>query len=382
MLALVVVSAILYLQVRERVSPSLSFWLVVSTPLAVAVLGSYYFSVQLVAQPGRFHLGLDLAIAGLLGTLLGATKGISRRISYVAVMIVVVAGYAEAYRHQRAAVRRIDIAKTSDFQVSDWLRRNATPGDRAMLPGSLTFWLNAFSELSQVQGCCEQTQRIHLPEYVQYVFHSDDGVPTNRLGEADVEWFRFLGVRWVVSCGKKSTEAYHAMRNPGKFEGRLQSVWRNETDDEIYEIPLGARASFAHVLFQGELPDRHPIHGLDTAAVEKTSAAIGDPRRLPLRLEKAGPGDYRVTAKFEPGQILYTRTAYHPGWTASAGGRAFEVKSDKLGLLYVEPPVPGLHAVHLVFKDRERELLVAVCAIAVAGHITAVLVWLRHRSRT
>ena len=120
-----------------------------------------------------------------------------------------------------------------------------------MVPGGMSFWLNTWSDVPELTGCCDQGVGVNLARFAQYVFHTDDGAGT-RAAEISTAWLQAYGVQQVAVAGPRSTEPYHAMAHPWKFEGKLPELWRDTTDDVIYRVPQRSR-SLAHIVEPAEL---------------------------------------------------------------------------------------------------------------------------------
>jgi hypothetical protein len=64
-----------------------------------------------------------------------------------------------------------------------------------------------------------------------------------------------IGAEYLVVHGPRSKEYYHDFKNPEKFDGLLESVYREE-DDVIYRISV---SSLAHLVRPNEVPPEPPL---------------------------------------------------------------------------------------------------------------------------
>src|SRR5439155_26570217 len=90
-------------------------------------------------------------------------------------------------------IHRVNIINTVEYRMSQWLADNVREG-RVMVPGSISFWLNTFSETPQLSGCCEQGVLVHEAQYAQYAIQTDDGAG-NRAFPITLAWLQALGVQ-------------------------------------------------------------------------------------------------------------------------------------------------------------------------------------------
>ena len=149
---------------------------------------------------------------------------------------------------QRRFVKRLlnpaNVALSIEYRSAKWVEANL-PGRRVMLPGSMAAWLNAFVDTPQLCGQSYSTAPNWMQQVAQYAIFSGEG-----LGERDAEysilWLKAFGVAAVGVSGPRSPEYWRPFAHPGKFEGVLPVLWR-EDDTTIYGVPPGS-ASLAHAI--------------------------------------------------------------------------------------------------------------------------------------
>jgi hypothetical protein len=190
-------------------------------------------------------------------------------------------------------------------------------------------------------------------------------------GEIAVAWLKALGVHAVAIGGKNSGEHYKPFNNPLKFEGVLPELWR-DGDDRIYAIPHRS-ASLAHVMLPEQLVQRAPEPATDVAPLQPYITALAGTSFPETRWTWHNRHSATAAARLMRGQVLSVQIAYHPGWTASVGGKPARVRSDGIGQIVVEPDCEGECQVDLVFTGGSE----AVAArIASYGAFSAGLVWI------
>src|ERR1035438_197597 len=149
-------------------------WLA-SLVLASSTLGRLWFKLSLIPQPDRYALEMDMflwvavvfTVWPLLRLIPGSQwdkpHGLSIRAKLALVLrrpalaMVLVLGIAcvPIVRHQRRSARwiarPIDIHTTIEYKTAKWLDAHM-PGARVFAPGTIGFWLNAFSDAPQLTG--------------------------------------------------------------------------------------------------------------------------------------------------------------------------------------------------------------------------------------
>jgi hypothetical protein len=348
-------------------------------PFSSIVLGNYWTGVTLIAQPQRFHLAMEMAIVMMLVALgeivYRARRGF--RIAFVAVILPVFAvqGFV-AFRYTRKTTKPIDITRTSEYKIADWMQDHST--GRVMVPGSVTFWLNAFTDTPQLAGCCDQSYIDIFTRYAQYAFQSDENAG-DRAGEVSIAWLQAFGVQEVAVCGPGSTEAYHAMRHPGKFVGLLEERWRDDTDDFIYEIPQRTK-SLAHAVYRSELVARAPVHGLDIAPLAPYIKAIEDPGRSDVLIRWTEQSRIRLEGSTSGSEVISLQIPYVRGWEAYAEGRRLRIGRDQLGLMFIEPMHPGPNVIDLRFTGGAEMQVASILSTIATLAIGLALVYPAKRS--
>ena len=104
----------------------------------------------------------------------------------------------------------------------------------------------------------------------------------------------------------------------------------------------GQRPAVAHVIHPDQLLRRAPVDGLDAEPLRPYVAALEDPSLPRARFQWRNSHEATIAADLEADQVLSVQVSYAPGWHATANGRPARLRSDRLGLLLVEPRSTGL----------------------------------------
>lgn len=236
--AALVVCTVILLRVFSsvRVPGYLRFFLLFFFYMAAITLGHYWLDVTLLAQPHRFHLAMEmgciLSLVFAVRLLLLRTPALGKPVAVVfAILCIVQFGHYRTYA--RRLIRPMDMTQTSEYKTARWFDAHMRDS-RVMVPGSTTFWLNAFTDTPQLGGCCPQGVLNRTIPIAVYGINTDL-TAENRAFENSVLWLKALGVRAVAVSGPRSTEVYKPFYHPHKFEGRLPVLWR-AGDDVIYAV--------------------------------------------------------------------------------------------------------------------------------------------------
>ncbi len=236
------------------------------------------------------------------------------------------------------------------------------PGERVYVPGSISFWMNAFSDTPQFTGCCTQSVVNPGAAIPSYLIPSGYGT---REQDADFTllWLKAYGVHAIEMDGPKSPEAYHPYLHPDKFSGKLRELWR-DGDDAIYEVPQRSKNP-ARVLDPGDLVSKPPDNGIDVPQLRKFVGSI----------DRDGPPDPAVswrdsahgsiTGPVPAKQVVWLPVNYHSGWSATVAGRPRPVRKDGLGFLVIDPGCDGSCRIDLSWSagwEPAAALALSLCA--------------------
>ncbi len=370
----------LLIRLTTRLPGYLRFFVLYFFYMAAITLGYYWAGLTLLAQPGRFHLAMEM---GFVLSLVFAVRLLAgrwlalRRTLAAAFALFCIIQFVQYYGYARRLVQGIDITRTSEYKTAMWFDAHMR-ASRVMVPGSETFWLNVFTDTPQLMGCCLQGVLNQTAPAANYGI-TTDLTAEDRAFENSLLWFKALGVRAVAVSGPRSTEVYKPFFHPHKFDGRLPVLWR-DGDDVIFGVPWRCY-SLAHALDPGDMVARTPAHGVDTAPLIPYVAAIERPDAPCLQMRWTDNETFLVSGDLRPGQIVSIQENAHPGWHAEVGSSPRRVFTDKLGFLAVVPHCSGNCTIRMHY-DGGKEMMAAqwINRAAIVGSLLwMVLGWLPRR---
>jgi len=257
-------------------------------------------------------------------------------------------------QYGRQLIRPVQVQRTVEYQVAEWLERNG-PYARVFVPGSMSLWLNDFTDTPQLAGCCDQSPPNFETRVAEYTIYSDSHAG-DLAAYYSLIWLKAFGVQAIAMDGAASTEAYHPYAHPRKFDGMLRQLWK-QGDNEILEVPHRT-SGLAHVIPEDALARRTPIHGLDVAPLLPYIAALDDPALPSAAMDWRNQHDATIRARLSEGEAISVQVTYTKGWHATVNGRPREVSRDAIGLLAIRPRCEGDCVIRLTY-DGGTEMLAA-----------------------
>jgi hypothetical protein len=362
---------------RSAASLAVSFSVLFLFATAYLTLMWEWHRIAILHQASRLHLememGIALAVSFFAKLLLDRA---SRRVRTAAACLLVVMsayGVVKYSVYARKLYHPIDVRRTIEYREAKWISENLN-GHRVLVPGSVGFFLNVFTDTPQLDGGYYQAIVNPFINHALYQIRSGDNAGTEE-GAIAATLLKAYGVDAVGVSGPNSEEPYKPFHNWKKFAGILPEIWR-EGDDVIYRIPRRSQ-SLAHVIRQADLPARVPASALDVEPIRPYLRALDDPALPEASMTWRNQHTAAISARLDRDQILSVQVSYHPGWVATANGRPCRVLKDNLGQLVVLPDCVGPCRVE-ISNHGGMEMLVAraVCWSALLG----ILIWiLLHR---
>ncbi len=325
---------------KKRIDPRIRFAALLLYFTATIALPAYWFRLEVIPQPNRYHLEMDLAfwlLAGLLAPLLAAKVGVRRVGVFAAAAFCLAAAIAQ---HQRAQEieKPIAIASTAEYEISTWLGAHQ-PGVRVFAPGTIGFWMNAFSDTAMLNGGFDNGERNLIMPHVIFQVYFGEHI------ETALAWLKAFGVGAIVGGAPGSREVFHPYAHPDKFNG-LAEIWRDGSE-VIYAVPR-RRTSLAHAMLPSDLPRETPP-AYDNKSLDHYLAALDDPALPDASFTWHGASRATITASLRPEYVLSVQVTFDKGWTARVNGEPRPILADKLGQMIVEPRCSGPCAVDLVY---------------------------------
>jgi hypothetical protein len=357
---------------RCGIPPALRFaglWLY--GPAAIA-LESFWFHRDLLPQAQRYHLEMDLAFwmaVALVGLPWGGSRScpwpgplrdLPHRALWIGALVALIA--IPLALHQRRQARGletpIDIQSTAEYKISHWLGEHL-PGRRVFAPGSVSFWMDAFSDTPMLVGGFDNGIRNQTLWDVNFQILFGDK-PAVALA-----FLKAYGCDAIVGGDPASGEVYHPYKHPERLHG-LPELWR-DGPEVIYAVPR--RGSLAHVMRAASLVREVPV-GYETKALAPYLAALDDPSLPPATFRWRDPATAAITADLRPEDLLSVQVTWDQGWNAKVNGQPRRVWGDKLGQVVVEPRCAGACAVELTYDGGWEQRLArwsSVLALAAGG---------------
>jgi hypothetical protein len=357
------------------------FGAIFSFSMAALVVPASYWKLYIVPQPHRYDLEMELGLAMFvpfaIKPLVSSAPRLMQTALVVAALVVAFIAGKHDRRFARYLINPIDIHKTIEYRTAAWFDRNMH-GQRVFAPGSTSFWMNAFTDTSQLGGGFDNGIVNQSTRIARYIIGSGDGAG-NRDTEISILWLKAMGVHAVAVGGANTTQAFKDFRNPKKFDGVLPMVW-HEGDDSVYLVPTHS-TSLARIVTRSDLPARAPGNGIDIEPLLAYVAALDNPAMPEAAFRWTSRHSASITSTLRPADVISVQVSYHPGWHASLSGATVPVRADGLGHLYIEPGCDGACSVLLDY-DGGLEMQVAHVVFAIAWLLAFVIpIWMTFRRR-
>lgn len=345
-------------------------------------IGREWFGWRLLPQPNRFQLEFEMALAGLVAyCAVFALRRLPRWAQIGAVCLFALFCVAQLGRYHRYAtslVRPIDITTTIEYKMAKWFDANMQ-GNRVFAPGNVSLWMNMFSDVPQVAGCCDQgipSQEYRIAVYTIYTGQNAGA----RDAEISLLWLRAYGASAIGVTGPASTEYFKPYWNPRKFDGVLPELWR-DGDNVVYRVPRRS-SSLAHVVARSALVTIPPENGLLVEPLVPLVEAMESPEAPSASLRWLSQHEAEIDAQVGVNQVVFLQVTYDPGWRATENGLDRKITRDALGMMAVDPGHSGACKIKLVYDggtEASVTRVMRILGIVLLGCWMA-LAWRRARS--
>ena len=378
--ALLLLCAVIVRAALAKAPFGLRFASLYAAVLAALVAADQHWEIRIIPQAARFHvameIGITLTAALAFQQLLGRFPDY-RRCSVLGLTLFCGVQMYHYRANAHALIRPLDMAHTVEYQEATWFDAHMH-GQRVLAPGTIQFWMNAFTDTPQMTGCCSQSFLNHeefIASYVSFAGYRDDA----QSADYSLLWMKAWAVEAVAIGGPRSREAYKDFAFPYRFRGRLEEEWSNG-DDFIYRVPERVDG-LARIVRPADVVKHPPVNGIDVTELRPFVAALDDPSLPAAAWKWNNVNSATVNATLQPDQVISVALNYHRGWSASVSGRAVPLLPDGLGFIVIEPHCAGPCAVEMKWSPGiEPWMVIPVALIALALGIHSLTVAVRkHR---
>jgi hypothetical protein len=372
-LGVVALLGVKYAMYRWKISGSLQFFVLFALGISAIPLAAEWCRVDVVPQPMRYHLEMDLALslAAVFG-LRSLTTRLSPRYKTALVAVLLALSFFQARldrRYSRRMIKPVNIFGTAEYQTAKWFDAHVD-GGRVMAAGTVSYWLNAFSDTPQFGGGFDQGIANRTYNLVSYQILSADGAG-ERAAEIAELWLQAYGVQAIAVGGPGSRGEFKPFRHPEAFAKSFAEATR-DGDDAVYWVP-GRGTPFARVIGSRSLVRNRPVNGLDIAQLQAYVHALQDPNLAPVTFRWTSRHSAQIQAEVRRQEVISVPLTYHPGWHAFVNGASRRLYGDGLGLAVVDPECNGSCRVELTY-DGGWEMRIA--RIASWASFAGCLIWI------
>ncbi len=323
--------------VTRRVSAPARFFLLFTAIAGSIVLLAYYAKCNLVPQPHRYGVTMDmgLCLSAVFGGAALFRRLPKRFLTPITVILICVAAVQARHdvRFARGLIRQTDVTKTTPYHLAKWFNDHM-PGERVFVGGSHSFHLNAFTDTPQFHGGHDPMQPSPLTLIGAFVITSGMNAGSRDM-EICATWLKALGAHAFSVPGPLSDPYYVPFPHPERFEGHFPVLWR-EGDTTLYDVPTRSR-SLAHVVPSSALVQHFPVNGLDIDEISRYVGALENPAFPDAPFRWLNRHSAVIQAKLQAGQAISIQERYMPGWTAVVNGQAQTIEHDALGFMVLRP---------------------------------------------
>ncbi|MGH9646133.1 MAG: hypothetical protein ACRD4E_04880, partial [Bryobacteraceae bacterium] len=329
-----------------------------------ASIGREWFGWRLLPQPNRFQVEFEMAFAATLAYLLiWCARKLPARTQVVAALLLVGFAARQVVHYARYAQRLsqpIDITSTIEYQMAKWFEANLG-NQRVFAPGNVSLWMNMFTNVPQVAGCCDQgipNQEYRIAVYTIYTGQNAGA----RDAEISLLWLRAYGANAIGTTGPNSTEFFKPYWNWKKFDGVLPELWR-QGENVVYRVP---RKSIdpVRVIPKAAVMPRAPENGLVIEHLQPFVNALEDQAMPAATFHWVNRHEAEVDTATGAGQVIFLQISHDAGWKAIEDGIVLPVNVDPLGMSYVEPVRRGPVHLRLVYDGGSEVQLTRIFLVA------------------
>jgi hypothetical protein len=325
------------------------FFLYFTVITGAVSVGREWFGWRLMPQPNRFQLEFDLAAAGTAAFAIAAVfRRVPKRWSFAATLVAVALCCEQVRRasHYAAAITKpLDISSTIEYQMAKWFDANMR-GRRVFAPGNVSLWMNMFTDVPQMGGCCDQGIPNQEDRIAVYTIYTGQNAGP-RDAEISLAWLKAYGAAAIGVTGPNSAEYFKPYWNPRKFDHILPEAW-HQGDNTIFDVPRPS-SSLAHVVNDSVVVRQAPENGLAIEPLQPLVSALDHEMAPFATFEWVNQHEARIKATVAPHEVVFVQVTYSRGWRATESGASLKITQDALGMMEIHPGRTGLNNIRLVY---------------------------------
>ena len=330
-------------------------WLII---FLFVTLSWYNWGLAFMPQPPRFMVEVNLAAAVVLGIILDSflkdispareeksKKPNSIRLIFGGVYIFIVLlaffyfsrGFL-AQPHELLAPHE-DITQTYPYQIAKFLDEKVDKNERVLASGNIAFWLDYFSDVSQVKGAGDPAATHPFWSHAIYQITTGENAPKGKAGEMALVWLKALNVNYIVVNTAYSQDPFHDFKDPEKFED-LEKVYESQ-GDIVYAVPL-TNPSLAQVA-DAETFDQlePPANGVDYKRVKAYADWVEDESKPKASFNWLNNDKFEIEAEVAENELVSVQITQDKGWQIFANGKRLRTGKDAIGNMVIFPRDTG-----------------------------------------
>jgi hypothetical protein len=354
----------------RKLSFALQFSILFTLVMTIFAVATHW-DVNVIPQAARYHLEMEMGFA-LVIAFGGQAIFRTPRAATLAVALLLIGTIVPIRRDRNYArnflLRSGDITSTIEWRTANWLNQHWS-GGRVMPPGSVEFWMTAFSDIPLFGGGYQPGELEPVYPMAEYEIYSG-AKAQGREAEVAVLWFKALGVEAAGVSGPRSTEYFRPFHNWRKYEGALEVLWR-DGDNVLYRVQ--PPHSLARIVPKSALVAREPENGIDIDPLRPYVAALDDSSMPAASFTWTSAHSAKIRGSLADGQVISVQEAWHPGWRANV-----PMTHDALGQIVLKPS-PGAFDVDLIFDGGAEMKIARACNVVTALGLVFALIVRRKR---
>jgi len=335
----------------------------------VIVLPKQLLNISLAPQPIRYVPELDISISLLIGFLAPlviqfiaditaeAPRSQMAVKSFLTALLLIALIFNASITYLPFAVAETtpspSIANVPEAVIAQWLADHVTD-QRVFATGTICFWLDAFSNVSEIRGGSDQgASNIWWANVTSEMNTGSDP-------ELSILWAEAWNVKYIVVIFPNASTAYHDYTYPNKFQGILALPYYYNGFG-IYEVPL-SHPQLVEAVSARSAQTLLPITGVkdrrDLSAYVNLIGAPNTDANVTYIIDDPDEISVSVVGATTDTALIVKMT-YDPAWGASLYGQPVAVSSIGPGFMILYPGRSGSYQMTLQF-NRSNGLITGI----------------------